>query len=470
MPTPWSKRASGGALGALLLLLPAAGLRADGAPRPVGFRESARVHTGHAPVALALGDLDRDGRADAILVSDDSTLTTLLGDGAGGLGAQRDTSMGMDVVALALGDLDHDGQLDAVVSSPASGTVLSLLGAGDGGFDGVRTLRGPWSPGALALTRMSERPDLVVADLFFQSLVVARNVGGGSFEFANQVAGFLDPVSIAVGDLTRDALKDVAVADAASHLATVVTDPEESHFTMRRDQPIAGRPSAVGFGDLDRDGRDDVVIATRSPGALAVCRAAADGSLEPAHYVTAGSAPVALVLGDFDGDGRLDVAVADRDDVSIGVWLGRGDGTLIRLGGIPTGAGPAALAIADMNSDGWPDLVCANHDDGTVQVLLNTSTLAAGTVHLLAPTPNPASTSSLITFVLSTSMTVTLDVHDLAGRLVRRLIDGVMMPPGPNTVRWDGRTDARKGVCSGVYLVRLRAGNADVSTRLVFGR
>ncbi|HXS81673.1 MAG TPA: hypothetical protein VN896_03060, partial [Methylomirabilota bacterium] len=74
MPTPWSKRASGGALGALLLLLPAAGLRADGAPRPVGFRESARVHTGHAPVALALGDLDRDGRADAILVSDDSTL------------------------------------------------------------------------------------------------------------------------------------------------------------------------------------------------------------------------------------------------------------------------------------------------------------------------------------------------------------------------------------------------------------
>jgi hypothetical protein len=223
------------------------------------------------------------------------------------------------------------------------------------------------------------------------------------------------------------------------------------------------------MGDLDRVGHDDVVVATRSPSELAVCLTVGV-SLSPARTFPAGPTPVALVLGDFDADGRLDAALADHDNRSIGVWLGRGDGTFLKLGDVPTDLGPVALAIADMNSDGWPDLVCANHDGRTVQVFLNTSTLAAGSFHLFAPAPNPASVTSRITFALSGSMSVHLDVHDLAGRLVRTLVDGVVMPAGPHGVTWDGRTDAGDLARSGAYFVRLRAGGGEATTRLALGR
>ena len=457
------------AMGALVLLLPAAALHAT-PPRTVGFRESARVPVGHAPVGVALGDLNGDGAPDVVVVNDDSTLTWLFGDGGGGLGAPRDMLIGADLLGLALGDVDHDGLLDAVVSSPTAGTVFTLIGDRRGNFNTPLSLHGPWSPGALALLRDRSLPDLVVADLFFQGLVVAGNTGGGSFAFSRQLAGFIDPVSIAVGDMNHDAYPDVAVADAATHTATVVIDLESSALAARRDQSLAGRPVAVALGDLDRDGHDDLVVATQGPSDLAVCRTTRDGALAPPRTFPAGPAPVALVLGDFDADGRLDAALADSANRSIGIWVGRGDGTFLKLGDVPTDVGPVALAIADMNGDGWPDLVCANHDGGTVQVFLNTSTLAAGSLHLFSPTPNPASGASLITFALSGSTSVRLELYDLTGRLVRRLVDGVVMSAGPHSVTWDGRTDAGDLARSGTYYIRLRAGGGEATTRLALQR
>ena len=459
-------RLSGSA--ALLLLLSASAVHAT-PPRTTGFHESTRAYIGHAPVGLAVGDLNRDGSPDVACVNDDSTVTTLLGNGPGELFPQYDRLVGSTPVAVALGDLNQDGLLDLAVSSAESGTIFMMFGAGDGTIAGVAPLHGPWAPGALALVAPAGgAPDLVVADLFFQALVVARNDGAGSFQFASQLTGFLDPVSIAVGDVARDGFPDVAVADAASRAATVVNDIEQAGGT-RRDQPLAGHPVAVALGDLDRDGYDDLVVATRSPSTIAVCRGSAGGVLQPAHAYPAGPAPVALALGDVDGDGRLDVALADHDDRSIEIWLGRGDGSLIKLGDVPTGAGPVALAVVDMIGDGQSDLVCANHDEGSVQVFLHEAMLT-GSVRLLAPSPNPASATARLTFVLSVSTPVRLDIFDLSGRLVRRLLDGRAMPAGTHSLVWDGRTDGGDPARSGLYFVQLDAGGVEATTRLALSR
>ena len=51
-------------------------------------------------------------------------------------------------------------------------------------------------------------------------------------------------------------------------------------------------------------------------------------------------------------------------------------------------------------------------------------------------------------------MGIQLRLYDIAGRLVRTLIDGAM-PPGPHRIRWDGRSEAGLAVPSGVYLCQL---------------
>jgi len=163
------------AAGALLALL-LVGRAAGDAPHPLGsFTETARRPVFHPPIALAVGDIDGDGHADVMVACDDSAMTMLFGDGAGSFRSVVPGLFPWDLAALALGDIDGDGRLDGVVSAPSAGNVIAMQGNGNG-FTLLSTVHAPWSPGALALRDLDGdgRPELVVADLFFQAIVVER--------------------------------------------------------------------------------------------------------------------------------------------------------------------------------------------------------------------------------------------------------------------------------------------------------
>lgn len=68
--------------------------------------------------------------------------------------------------------------------------------------------------------------------------------------------------------------------------------------------------------------------------------------------------------------------------------------------------------------------------------------------------PNPANPQTTVSFDLAMPGSVSLQVFDLRGRLVRNLLDGVCAA-GTHRVTWDGLTDAGHAVSSGVYAVRL---------------
>ncbi len=78
--------------------------------------------------------------------------------------------------------------------------------------------------------------------------------------------------------------------------------------------------------------------------------------------------------------------------------------------------------------------------------------------------PNPCNPSTRIAYSMSRAGSVTLRVYDVAGRLVRTLVDDDHSPAGRAEVAWDGRDDRGASVASGVYFYRLEAGSF-VSTR-----
>ncbi len=83
--------------------------------------------------------------------------------------------------------------------------------------------------------------------------------------------------------------------------------------------------------------------------------------------------------------------------------------------------------------------------------------------------PNPFNSDTVIRFALPERGEVQLGVYNLVGQLVVELVRGVR-EAGSYRVDWDGRDAGGRGLASGVYLYRLRAGERVETRKLVLVR
>ena len=80
--------------------------------------------------------------------------------------------------------------------------------------------------------------------------------------------------------------------------------------------------------------------------------------------------------------------------------------------------------------------------------------------------PNPFNPSTTIIFSLSQSEHVTVDIYNIRGQKVRRLIDGPLSA-GEHSIEWNSTDDGGNRVASGVYFCRLQAGEKSTSKKMV---
>ncbi len=76
---------------------------------------------------------------------------------------------------------------------------------------------------------------------------------------------------------------------------------------------------------------------------------------------------------------------------------------------------------------------------------------------LLGNSPNPFNPRTDISFELPAPGPVILEIFDVTGRRVRRLISGDRYAAGSHQVAWDGNDDSGKAQSSGIYLYRVHA-------------
>jgi hypothetical protein len=105
-------------------------------------------------------------------------------------------------------------------------------------------------------------------------------------------------------------------------------------------------------------------------------------------------------------------------------------------------------------------------DDGGVQSLGSGWTYVT---RLRGCSPNPFTKGTLVNYELAQYGPVDITMHDVSGRLVRRLESGPRQR-GIHAVRWDGSDGHGRALPAGVYFVRLAAAGAVSTGRLTLVR
>lgn len=83
--------------------------------------------------------------------------------------------------------------------------------------------------------------------------------------------------------------------------------------------------------------------------------------------------------------------------------------------------------------------------------------------------PNPMSDATSIRFALPASGSVSVDVFDAGGRVIRTLAQGALAA-GPHSVSWDGRDAEGRQVSSGVYYYRVKTAGEEQTRKILLVR
>ena len=89
---------------------------------------------------------------------------------------------------------------------------------------------------------------------------------------------------------------------------------------------------------------------------------------------------------------------------------------------------------------------------------------------ILGSYPNPFNPTTTIRYSLSKRTKFTLNVYDIAGRLVKRLLVDEVKDAGSYKVDWDGRNEAGSRVASGVYFCMMKTAEGTSGSKLILLR
>lgn len=321
---------------------------------------------------MAAGDLDGDGRADVVLGGSLGPPFAEVGPAVLYGRSSRSFSdpvgyppCGHAADAVAISDLDEDGRNEIVVIAGQRAVVHRSKPRGPVLTDTVVPL-----PGVNPVDMVSadfngdRRLDLAIADQLQNRVVFVPGTGRSAFEaVTGELAVDGTPRRMAVGHFDDDLLPDIAVITDSSSTLTIWHGAEGGFPSTQQLVPIEGTVTAMVAADFDGDALSDIaVLHPASVGAeIIVFWGGFGDNAQPFRHEIPYPA-FELTAGLFDSDDLADLAVTYQEPTyrrATFILYGRTDQTLTEgQHYIYTQTG--RITSGDINADGLLDLVTSS--------------------------------------------------------------------------------------------------------------
>jgi hypothetical protein len=339
------------------------------------------------PVFAYLADLNGDGLLD-VVYSAFSYLQWLPNAGGGNFSGSATLATLNQVNYFTIGDVNRDGLPDIVyetaIGSSGSIVVHTLVNQGSGSFSDVVTpgLSGVGGAPNLIDFNLDGIPDLVVQAVESGVVVLYSFAGKGDGSFQQVARASIAPpgysvYQFVVGDFDHDGFPDLAGIDGETEPSTILYLFGDGRGNFTAQQVVGPQGTTIAAGDINGDHLPDVLVADRFS-FVSVSLGRADRNF-PSGFALSPQAATAPSAGDINGDGLADVFTGGVSGAAPGTVFQNSGNDLLQSAGEVS---PDSLLVADLTGKGVVDLIGISSGNLTVWPNNRTFTFSSAPVTL----------------------------------------------------------------------------------------